>query len=51
VALIGFGLGAPALGFVAVAFALVAALLNASIGLCLGCELYLAWSRLRPVRA
>ena len=33
---------------VAVAFALVAALLNASIGLCLGCEMYLAWNRLRP---
>jgi hypothetical protein len=50
-ALIGFALGAPAVGFTAVAFALVAALLNASIGLCLGCELYLAWNRLRPVRA
>ena len=49
--LIGFALGAPALGYIAVAFALVAALLNASIGLCLGCELYLAWHRLRPVRA
>lgn len=49
-ALIGFALGAPALGYIAVAFALVAALLNASIGLCLGCELYLAWNRLRPVR-
>jgi hypothetical protein len=50
-ALIGFGLGAPDLGFIAVAFALVAALLNASIGLCLGCELYLAVHRLRLVRA
>ena len=50
-ALIGFGLGAPDLGFIAVAFALVAALLNASIGLCLGCELYLALHRLRLVRA
>ena len=50
-ALIGFGLGAPDLGFIAVAFALVAALLNASVGLCLGCELYLALHRLRPVRA
>jgi hypothetical protein len=50
-ALIGFALGAPAVGFTAVAFALVAALLNASIGLCLGCELYLAWNRLRPARA
>ena len=50
-ALIGFGLGAPDLGFIAVAFALVAALLNASISLCLGCELYLALHRLRLVRA
>ena len=47
-ALIGFALGAPAVGFTAVAFALVAAVLNASIGVCLGCEMYLAWSRLRP---
>ena len=47
-ALLGFGLGATALAYVAVAFALVAALLNASIGLCLGCELYLAFHRLRP---
>ena len=50
-ALIGFGLGAPDLGLLAIAFALVAALLNASIGLCLGCELYLALHRLRLVRA
>ena|SRR5687767_2089870 len=49
-ALIGFALGAPAVGFTAVALALVAALLNASIGLCLGCEMYLAWNRLRPIR-
>ena len=49
-ALIGFAFGASALGYVAVAFALVAALLNASVGLCLGCELYLAWHRLRPAR-
>ena len=50
-ALIGIGLGAPELGLIAVAFALVAALLNASIGLCLGCELYLALHRLHLVRA
>lgn len=49
-ALIGFVLGAPTVGFTAVALALVAALLNASIGLCLGCEMYLAWNRLRPIR-
>lgn len=49
-ALIGFVLGAPAVGYTAVALALVAALLNASIGLCLGCEMYLAWNRLRPAK-
>ncbi|MGH3459744.1 DUF4395 domain-containing protein [Aeromicrobium sp.] len=49
-ALIGFALGASALFYTAVAFALVAALLNASIGLCLGCEMYLTWNRLRPAR-
>ncbi len=50
VAAIGYGTGIPVLGAVATAFALVAALLNASIGLCLGCELYLYWLRARPVR-
>jgi hypothetical protein len=50
VALIGFAVGAPALGYVAVGFALVAALLNASVGLCLGCEMYLAWHRIRPAK-
>jgi hypothetical protein len=39
--LAGFLAGAPTLGYVAVAAALVAALLNATIGLCLGCEVYL----------
>ena len=47
-ALIGVGLGAPALFLVAVAFALVAALLNATIGLCLGCEAYLLVRRAVP---
>jgi len=41
VALAAFALGAPLLGFLAAGAALVAALLNATIGLCLGCELYL----------
>jgi hypothetical protein len=49
-ALIGFALGSPVVGFIAVALALVAALLNASVGLCLGCEMYLAWNRLRPAK-
>ena len=39
--LAGFLGGLDALGFVATGFALVAALLNATIGLCLGCEVYL----------
>ena len=47
VALAAYALGAPTVGLVATAFALVAAVLNASIGLCLGCELYLAGRRLR----
>ena len=49
-ALIGFSLGSPAVGFTAVALALVAALLNATVGLCLGCEMYLASNRLRPAK-
>lgn len=51
VALLGFAAGAPAVGYTATAFAFVAALLNASVGLCLGCEMYLAWRRLQPARA
>ena len=51
VALVGYALGAPVVGLVATAFALVAALLNASVGLCLGCELYLAGRRLRATAA
>ncbi|MCA1823142.1 MAG: DUF4395 domain-containing protein [Mycobacteriales bacterium] len=38
---LGFVAGATAIGFVATALALVAALLNAVFGLCLGCEIYL----------
>jgi hypothetical protein len=51
VGVVGYGSGVPVLGAVATAFALVAALLNASVGLCLGCELYLTWLRARPVRS
>jgi hypothetical protein len=46
VALVGFVSGATTLGYVATGFALVAALLNATIGLCLGCEAYLLGRRL-----
>ncbi len=45
VALVGFLSGATTLGYVAIGFALVAALLNATIGLCLGCEVYLLGRR------
>jgi disulfide bond formation protein DsbB len=45
VGLAGFLAGAPTVGLVATGFALVAALLNAVFGLCLGCELYLAGRR------
>ena len=47
----GYALGAPALGAVATGLALVAALLNAVTGLCLGCELYLIARRALPARA
>ncbi len=42
---VSFLLGATTAGLVFTGFALVAALLNASIGLCLGCELYLIYKR------
>ena len=47
----GFLLGAPVVGFVATGLALVAALLNAATGFCLGCELYLTARRALPARA
>jgi hypothetical protein len=47
----GYLLGAPVVGIVGAAFALAAAFLNAAFGLCLGCEVYLAYRRLagRPM--
>lgn len=48
VALIGFATGAVLVAQVAIGFAVVAALLNAVFGLCLGCELYLIGLRARP---
>jgi hypothetical protein len=47
----GYLLGAPVVGAVATGFALVAALLNAVTGFCLGCELYLIARRALPARA
>jgi hypothetical protein len=42
---LSFALGATAPALVLTSLALVAALLNASIGLCLGCEVYLLYKR------
>jgi hypothetical protein len=50
-AVIGFLTGLWALGLVATACAFVAALLNAVIGYCLGCELYLLGRRMLPSRS
>ena len=46
----GYLLGVPVVGAVATGLALVAALLNAATGFCLGCELYLTVRRVLPVR-
>jgi phage-related minor tail protein len=44
----GFATGALYVGVVATGAALVAALLNAAFGICLGCQLYPLLVRLRP---
>jgi hypothetical protein len=44
---VGYAAGLTALGVVATALALVAALLNAAVGFCLGCEMYLLLRRVR----
>ena len=44
-AMAGFLAGLHPVGYVATGFALVAALLNATVGLCLGCEVYLLGRR------
>ena len=46
----GYLLGSPLVGAVATGLALVAALLNAATGFCLGCELYLTVRRSLPAR-
>lgn len=46
-ALVGWVAGLPVLFYIAAAFALVAALLNAVFDFCLGCEIYLLAKRLR----
>ncbi|MEV0402871.1 DUF4395 domain-containing protein [Actinoallomurus sp. NPDC050550] len=47
----GYVVKVPALGMTATALALVAAVLNAAFGFCLGCEAYLLIRRLAPRRA
>ena len=47
----GYLLGVPVLGALATGLALGAALLNAAVGFCLGCELYLIARRALPARA
>ncbi len=44
----GFAAGAPLVGLIATAAALVAAFLNAAFGICLGCQLYPFVVHLRP---
>lgn len=53
VATLGYLLGSPLTGAIAASFALAAAFLNAAFGLCLGCEMFLAYRRLtgRPLAA
>jgi hypothetical protein len=46
----GYLFGAPLVGAVATGLALVAALLNAATGFCLGCELYLTVRRAQTAR-
>ena len=48
VALVGFLTGLTVLGEVATGLALIAALLNAAFGFCLGCEAYLLIRRVLP---
>jgi hypothetical protein len=47
---LGYLFGSPVTGAVATGLALIAALLNAATGFCLGCELYLLIRRARPPR-
>ena len=47
---LGYLLSAPLIGAIATGLALVAALLNAATGFCLGCELYLVVRRAQTAR-
>lgn len=46
-----FVAGVPTLGLVATGFALAAAFLNAAFGICLGCQLYPLFLRLKPTHS
>ena len=48
---LSFAVGASTAALILTGFALVAAVLNASIGLCLGCEVYLLFRRTKGVAA
>ena len=47
VGVVGFATGVQLLGLIATGFALVAALLNAAFGICLGCQIYPLVARVR----
>jgi hypothetical protein len=49
VGVIGYATGLTPLGLVATALALIAALLNAAVGFCLGCEMYLLLNRTKTI--
>ncbi len=51
VGIVGFATGATVVVYIAVAFALAAAFLNAAFNFCLGCEMYLLGRRLVPGRS
>ena len=50
IGVIGYAVGATALGMAAAAAGVLAAFLNGVFGLCLGCEMYLLIRRIRPGR-
>jgi hypothetical protein len=51
VALAALVAGSAPVAYIALSLALLAALLNASVGLCVGCELYLVLQRLQTSKA
>jgi hypothetical protein len=51
IGVIGYAVGATALGMAAAAAGVLAAFLNGVFGLCLGCEMYLLIRRIWPARA